>query len=146
MSILDNISLLSWLNQSEKASLSLFCQQKILNKWDILFSEWEDANAMYLLKEWIVRISKNINWAEIVLWDVNAEEILWEMALFTENWTRMATATALTDSTLVTILSFSIKELTLKHPELLNKIKKIIEERITMNKMIEKNFWNKCEI
>lgn len=146
MSILDNIALLSWLNQSEKASLSLFCQHKILNKWEVLFTEWEDANAMYLLKEWIVRISKNINWAEIVLWDVNAEEILWEMALFTENWTRMATATALTDSTLVTILSFSIKELTLKHPELLNKIKKIIEERITMNKMIEKNFWNNCEI
>lgn len=146
MNILDNISLLDWLTTNEKASLSLFCQHKILNKWEVLFTEWEDANAMYLLKEWIVRISKNINWAEIVLWDVNAEEILWEMALFTENWTRMATATALTDSTLVTILSFSIKELTLKHPELLNKIKKIIEERITMNKMIEKNFWNNCEI
>jgi CRP-like cAMP-binding protein len=46
----------------------------------------------------------------------------------------MATATALTDSVLIVILSFSIKELTLKHPELLNKIKTIINDRIISNK------------
>jgi hypothetical protein len=34
----------------------------------------------------------------------------------------MATAKALIDTTLLVILSFSIKELTYKHPELLEKI------------------------
>jgi hypothetical protein len=35
------------------------------------------------------------------------------------------------------VLSFSIKELTAKHPELLDKIKWIIEERTINNKIIE---------
>jgi len=46
----------------------------------------------------------------------------------------MATAKALTDCLLVTILSFSIKELTDKHPNLLNKIKMIINDRNMDNK------------
>lgn len=137
MSILKNIKILDSLSQSEKSNLSLFCQEKTLNKWDILFNEWEDANAMYLLTSWKIRILKTIDWKEVILWEINAEEILWEMALFCENWKRMATAKALTESSLVTILSFSIKELTIKHPELLEKIKLIIEKRKTINKMIE---------
>jgi hypothetical protein len=46
----------------------------------------------------------------------------------------MATATALKESTLIVILSFSIKELTSKHPELMDKIKTIINDRMIVNK------------
>jgi CRP-like cAMP-binding protein len=46
----------------------------------------------------------------------------------------MATAVALTDCVLITILSFSINDLTNKHPELLEKIKLIINDRILLNK------------
>jgi hypothetical protein len=46
----------------------------------------------------------------------------------------MATAIATIETTLVVILSFSIKELTQNHPELLNKIKTIINDRIISNK------------
>jgi CRP-like cAMP-binding protein len=46
----------------------------------------------------------------------------------------MATATALTDCTLIVILSFSIKELTSKHPSLLKKFQQIINDRIISNK------------
>jgi len=49
----------------------------------------------------------------------------------------MATAIALEDSTLLTILSFSIKELTQKYPNLLIKIQEIIEERMIDNKITE---------
>jgi hypothetical protein len=49
----------------------------------------------------------------------------------------MATAIATRDSQLLIVLSFSIKEFTKKHPELLDKIKYIIEERTINNKIIE---------
>jgi hypothetical protein len=41
------------------------------------------------------------------------------------------------DSELVTILSFSIKELAKKNPDLLSKIKDIINERLIDNKLVE---------
>jgi CRP-like cAMP-binding protein len=134
MSILDEIKLLNVLSESEKEKLSLFCQEKYLNAGEVLFNEQDEASAMYLLKEWNIEISRISDWENIVLWEVHAEEILWEMALFWDTNKRMATATALTDSVLIVILSFSIKELTLKHPELLNKIKTIINDRIISNK------------
>ena len=48
------------------------------------------------------------------------------MALFWDTNKRMATAISLEDSSLITILSFSIKELANKNPLLLDKIKEII--------------------
>jgi hypothetical protein len=49
----------------------------------------------------------------------------------------MATAIVTKDATLITVLSFSIKELTQEHPDLLLKIKSIIEERTVNNRIIE---------
>jgi CRP-like cAMP-binding protein len=59
------------------------------------------------------------------------------MALFGKNKRRMATAIAKRDSILITILDFSIKELTHKYPDLLSKIQDIIEERTINNKILE---------
>jgi hypothetical protein len=49
----------------------------------------------------------------------------------------MATATVIQDVRMITLLSFSIKELTQEHPELLKKIKSIIEERTVNNRIVE---------
>jgi len=46
----------------------------------------------------------------------------------------MASAKAVKDSILIVLLEFSIKELIQKHPELLEKIKNIIEVRNIANK------------
>jgi len=59
------------------------------------------------------------------------------MALFSENKKRMARAKAVEKCVLLTILSFSIKELTLKHSDLLEKIKDIINYRMIQNKNIK---------
>lgn len=142
MNILTWIRLLDSLNENDLEKLSYFCQEKQLKKWEILFSEGDEWNAMYILKEWQFEISKNIKWKEIVLWKVEAEEILWEMALFWDISKRMATATAKKDSILITILSFSIKDLTSKNPWLLDKIKEIINNRIVDNKIIESDINN----
>ena len=137
MSILDNLKILESLSIEEKENLSLFCQKKYLEKWEILFLEWEDANAMYILSDGAIEISKNHDGENIILWEVHAEEILWEMALFWDSTKRMASAKALEETILITILSFSLNDIVDKYPDLLEKIKVIIKERIINNKIIE---------
>ena len=137
MSIIDGVKLLETLSQSEKDNLSLFCQEKVLKAGEVLFDEWDEWNAMYLLKSWEIEISKKIDYKDAILGTVQAEEIIWEMAIFWESNKRMAKAKAMIDCELITILSFSIKELTQKSPELLEKIKNIITQRNDDNKMKE---------
>ncbi len=137
--LLKKMELLSSLSDSELDALSLFCQNKTVSKWETLFNEWDEAIAMYLLFSWEFLITKNIKGKDTKLWNVKAEEIIWEMALFWWDWKRMATATAVEDSELITILSFSINELSKKNPDLLKKIQDIINERIFYNKSIEEN-------
>ena len=137
MSTLKQINLFSDLTDSELDYLSLFCQNKVLSQWDILFQEWDDANAMYILINWEINIFNTSDGKNVKLWTIQAEDILGEMALFWKSKTRMATAIASTDVELLTVLSFSMKELTDKYPELLKKIKRIIEERTVNNKIIE---------
>lgn len=135
MNFLDWLEVLESLDEKDKENLAMFCQEKHIKKGEVLFKEHEDANAMYILKTWKFNITKNIWWKDISIWTVKAEEILGEMALFTDKSKRMATATALEDSILITILSFSIKELTSKYPELFLKIQNIIDERVIANKL-----------
>lgn len=131
MWILDNLSLFSWLSEQEKSTFELFCQIRKLRKWEILFSEWDEAQAMYIVKEWSLEVFRENK----ILWEIKTWWFVWEMAIILDQpKTRMASAKALEDSTLVTILSFSVKELENKHPEIIEKIKKIIEKRINENK------------
>lgn len=136
MSILDWIELLSDLNQNELNNLSIFCQELRLKRNEILFYEDDEASAMYFLKKWNMEILRNINWKEKLLWIVKAEEIIWEMAIFSEKNKRMATVKALDDCILIVIMWFSIKEITNKYPDLLDKIKKIINNRKNLNEKI----------
>lgn len=139
MNMLDWIKLLETLSDEDRYNLSFFCQEKFLKEGDVIFREWDEANAMYILKNWEFNIVKETNWKKMVLWTVWAEEILWEMALFWSTNKRMATAIATQDSILITILSFSIQDLAKKNPKLLDKIKSIIDNRIMSNKMREGN-------
>lgn len=134
MWMFDNTRILSDLSDNEKKNLEIFCQEKSVKAWEILFNEWDEANAMYLLQEWEIAVYKTINWKINLLWNILAEDILWEMAIFWERWKRMASAKAVKDSILIVLLDFSIKEITKKHPELLEKIKEIIEFRNIANK------------
>ncbi|QFR38681.1 cyclic nucleotide-binding domain-containing protein [Candidatus Gracilibacteria bacterium 28_42_T64] len=135
--MLDNIKILESLSLRERNDLSLFCQKKYLKKGEVLFFEGESASAMYILADGSIEISKKHDGEDVLLGNVHAEEILGEMALFGENSKRMATAKALEDTILITILSFSLDEIIHKYPDLLEKIKNIIEERIVNNKITE---------
>ncbi len=136
MSMFDWIEILKSLDSKELSFLEMFCQERFIKAWEIIFSQWDIANSMYLLKSWKIEVFKK-NWAgETVLWYVQAEDIFWEMALFWEETQRMAWAKAIEDSSLIIILDFSIKELLKKHPEIMDKIKKIIEKRDIENKKL----------
>lgn len=138
-SFLDNLTLLQSLTQQDRDNLSIFCQERHIRKWEVLFTEWDEWNAMYFLQRWKIDIFKKINWEEVKLWQVVAEEILWEMALFQSiNSTRMATAISSEDCNLVVIPNFSIEQLKTKQPEVIEKIKQIIEYRNMQNKYISK--------
>jgi len=45
MSILDWVTLLWDLSESEKQNLAMFCQEKHINEWEVLFNEQEEASA-----------------------------------------------------------------------------------------------------
>lgn len=129
--------MLASLSPEDKGALENFCQEREIKKWEILFNEGDEANAMYILKSGSIGIYKEMEGKQVYFGTVHAEEILWEIALFFNNGFRMATAIAMEDTVFITLLSFSVKTLTLEHPELLEKIQKIIDERVTYNKLLE---------
>lgn len=140
MSFLDTIELLWALTEDERSELANFCQERVIAKWEVLFSEGDDANAMYILKMGSINIYKNIEGRQVFLWMVQAQEILGEMALFVNDGKRMGTAIVAENATIITLLSFSIKKLAEKNPVIMEKIQKIIDERVTKNKITETKF------
>ncbi|MDD3646657.1 MAG: cyclic nucleotide-binding domain-containing protein [Candidatus Gracilibacteria bacterium] len=137
MSFLDSVDMLSSLSQQEKENLALFCQEKYLSAGDQLFLEGDEANAMYFLAEGKIEIYKERAGEEIILGEIKAEEILGEMAVFGGEGVRMASARAIKDTKLITMLSFSIKEIAFKHPDLMIKIENIIKSREEKNQKIK---------
>ncbi|MCP4522770.1 MAG: cyclic nucleotide-binding domain-containing protein [Candidatus Gracilibacteria bacterium] len=137
MSLVDGLKIFEDLSIVEKSNLSLFCQVKEIKKGETLFHEGDEANAMYILADGKIEISKLTEGRRVKLGIVDAEDILGEMALFGGKSHRMATAIAQENSFLVVVLSFSIMELTYSHPQLLEKIKRIIEERANRNIITE---------
>lgn len=135
MDYFKGISLFSDLTKEEREKISCFCQIRDLSEWEVLFNEWDDGTAMYILVDWAVEVYKNsIEW-RVVLWEIHSEDVLWEMALIWESHKRMASAVAIKNSRLITVLSFSIDEIFLKYPDLLEKIKSIILERERINEI-----------
>ncbi len=137
MNFLDGVYLLDGLTPEEKQDLSNFCQMRTIPKAEVLFSEWDEANAMYILKTGAVNIYRNISGKQTFLGVVQAQEIFWEMALFVNDGKRMGTAIADENCEVVILLSFSVKQLIEKSPQIMDKIQKIIDERVLKNKILE---------
>lgn len=129
MNIFDNCNLFSGLSDLDKNTLSLFCQERELDDWELLFEEWDEANALYILISWTLEAYTIKAWEKIILWLINSWEFIWEMALFDKNKKRSASIKAIKKSKMIVILSFSFKELMAKHPDIADKIKDISLKR-----------------
>ena len=124
-----NIPLLNNLSDSDKRSLEDFVQTRSLSDGEILFNEWDPANSLYFVVEWKLEVISRGN----VLWYINIGDIVWEMAIFWDDSIRSATAKSCWDTKVLVIMWFSIKEIWMSNPDLLNKLKDIINERKNKN-------------
>lgn len=123
------IDLFWWLSKEEISMLEMFCQERVLSKWEVLFNEWEHATAMYILKKWLLEVYNN----EKIIWIINVWDFVWEMAIFSTYKTRTASVKAIEESIVITLPAFSIEKLSIEHPEIIKKIQKIINQRKNQN-------------
>ncbi|MDD4151451.1 MAG: cyclic nucleotide-binding domain-containing protein [Candidatus Gracilibacteria bacterium] len=132
MSFLNGVSLFSSLTAEEKKSLEMFCQERSLSNGEILFNEGDEAQAMYIVKEGELEVSKGNS----VLGIVKKDGLVGEMALFEEPLKRrMASVKSISSETeIIVLLYFSIKEMEKKNPIIIEKIKNIITQRKEQNK------------
>ncbi|EKD66436.1 MAG: hypothetical protein ACD_49C00042G0009 [uncultured bacterium (gcode 4)] len=132
------ISIFDSLTSSELTNLSMFCQERFLKEWEILFNEWDDAVAMYILKSGKLKVYRDRSDWEKVLWFVESWDMVWEMAVFEAidgniPKKRIASVKAVQNSFLIVIMNYSILELSKKNSWIYWKIVKIIEERKQKN-------------
>ena len=92
-----------------------------------------EATSMYIVKTWILEVEDD--WK--LLGNIVSWEIVWEMALFWDNKKRTATVRSASDTMVIVILGFSITDLSNKYPNILDKIKSIINIRNKKNKFIK---------
>lgn len=136
MSLLDWISFFNDLTSSERDNLALFCQERLLKSWDILFNEWDEAVALYVVKSWQLKVYKNRSDWEKILWLVNAWEFVWEMAFFDGDNTpkrRMASVRATENTDLIVIMNYSLVSLAKAKADIYDKISNIIRDRKLKN-------------
>lgn len=130
--MLEWIELFSSLGEDSLNTLSMFCQQRRVLKGEILFRRWEESTSMYI----VISGKLEVFDGERVLWFVKSWEFVWEMSLFSEPKVRTASVKALEDTNVIVLLAFSIEQLWHKHPEILEQIRKVIEERNKKNQNI----------
>ncbi|EKE27223.1 MAG: cyclic AMP receptor protein,catabolite gene activator [uncultured bacterium (gcode 4)] len=132
MSILSWISLFDTLSSTELENLALFCQERFIKSWEILFKEWDEAGAMYVVKLWKLKAYKERSDGEMLLWYIQNWEFVGEMSFFDGQDVpkkRMATVKALDDTQLIVIMNYSIVDLAAKRKDIYDKIVDIIKER-----------------
>lgn len=136
MSLLDWISFFENLSSAERDNVALFCQERFLKTWEILFQEWDEATALYIVKTGKLRVFKERPDWDQTLGYVEQWEFVWEMAFF--DWDnvpkrRMASVKSLEESILIVIMNYSMTELARKRKDIFDKIVEIITERKQKN-------------
>lgn len=134
MNYFDNIDIFSEISEVDQASLSDFCQMQFLQAWEVLFQEWDDPQALYIIASWVLSVQQDRKWTLREIASLEQWDLVWEMAFFWEPPIRSATVVAKEESSLIVILHFSIQEILKKYPKIYKKLQWIIEERIQKNK------------
>ncbi|MGE4443821.1 MAG: Crp/Fnr family transcriptional regulator [Candidatus Altimarinota bacterium] len=130
--MLEGIELFSSLNQDSLNTLAMFCQQRRVASGEVLFRKGEESTSMYI----VISGKLEVFDGERVLGFVKSGEFVGEMSLFSEPKVRTASVKALEDTNVIVLLAFSIDQLGDKHPEILEQIRKVIEERKKKNQNI----------
>lgn len=130
MNYFEDIALFSDLSVQDQINLSAFCQMQTLSAWDILFEQWDEPQAMYVIQSGKLRVQKQWEYGEkkdIAL--LGEGDIVWEIAFFWEPPTRNATVLAHETTNIIVIIKFGMEQMMEKYPRLYEKVKNIIEDR-----------------
>jgi CRP/FNR family transcriptional regulator, cyclic AMP receptor protein len=133
--MLQGIPLFAGLTDSEKSTVELFAQERMIKSGEILFHEGDEATAMYIVKAGNLKAFKDRSSGEQILGFVTVGEMVGEMALFDANAPkrRLASVKSVEDSRLLVIVDYAIVELSRKHPIVYEKIKAVIDQRRQAN-------------
>ena len=130
MNYFEHVELFSALSETDQKSLSDFCQAQTLNAWDVLFRQWEDPQAMYIIASGKLLVQKELQWWETKDIAILGEgDLVGEIAFFWEPPTRNATVIAHEASTVIVIIKFGIEQMMAKYPDLYERVRLIIEQR-----------------
>ena len=128
-----NIPLFMTLSQQDQENLSDFCQIQHLSSGQSLFWEGDEAQALYVIGSWNFWVYKE-QWGEKKLianlwfWD-----IVGEMSFFWRPPVRNASVIAHAESTVITLLHYSLSQILEKYPNIHRSLQQIIEERSQQN-------------
>lgn len=125
MNFFKNVTLFSGLSEADGQMLSSFCQKQGVQKGEYLFHQWDEAQAMYLIKEGELAVYKD----DEFLTSLKKGDVVGEMAFLNPGSKRNADIRALEDSVVITLIDFSMQQLLQKSPELHEKLNTIIESR-----------------
>jgi len=135
MNLLDKIELFTSLNDTERRTLALYCQERFLQSGEILFNEGDDAVAMYIVESGSLKVYKDRSDGEKILGFIGPGELAGEMAFFDPDAPkkRMASIKSIDDTLLFVIMDYAILELSKRHPEIYEKIFQIVMKRKTLS-------------
>ena len=128
-----NIPLFMTLSQQDQENLSDFCQLQHIASGHNLFLQGDDAQALYVIQSWNFWVYKE-QWSEKKLiatlwfWD-----IVGEMSFFWHPPVRNASVVAHADSTVITLLHYSLSQILEKYPNIHEALQKIIQDRSQEN-------------
>ncbi|WP_096198988.1 Crp/Fnr family transcriptional regulator [Bacillus sp. FJAT-45350] len=127
-----SITLFSNLSKDEKNSLDSINTVETIKKGEVIFFEFDIAEAIYFVNKGKIRISKSsTEGKEITLTVRKPGEIFAEAALFgTKGDTYPATATAIEESVVSSIQIKELEEYAKKCPEIANGLFKIMSNRL----------------
>jgi CRP-like cAMP-binding protein len=133
--MLDGIPLFSGLSDAEKSTVALFSQERKIYAGDVLIREGDDATAMYVVITGKLKTYRERSTGEVLLGYVYSGGLVGEMAIFDHSApkVRQASVMAVEDSLLLVIVDYAIMELSRKHPEVFEKISKVIYMRNAEN-------------
>ncbi len=130
MNYFEDVELFADLSWEDQKSLSDFCQTQTLNAWDVLFKQWEEPQAMYVIASGKLLVQKEIQWWETKDIAVLGEgDLVGEIAFFWTPPTRNATVIAHEASTVIVIIKFAMEQMMDKYPDLYESVRVLIEER-----------------
>lgn len=119
----------------ERRHLMEMFKSKSFNAGDVLLKEGQRGDGLYLLLTGTLEVTKRKDGEPIVIAELDAGDMFGEMSLLTNRPT-VATITAVTECLVLRLSKSNFDELIMTHPQVLELVSQISEERETENNAI----------